>query len=93
MPEGFKKEDRKPYTDVATVESLRHDVIPEEFPDGPYGAATNEELLGKSEPWLRDQRALSNYAYENRQFHADLPRRDPPEHLTHDDPYREEEQP
>ncbi len=81
----FKKEDRQPYTDLATVESQRNDLAVEEFPEGPYGSSLLVESLGKSTPWREDQRPPSAFVYENRNLHEGLPRNDPPEHLTHDE--------
>lgn len=71
---AFKKERRSEYTDFAVVESQRNDLTAEEFPDGPYGASTNAEQLGKSTPWRKDQRPPNTYTYENREFHEGLPR-------------------
>lgn len=85
------KKKNTPYTDLATVESQRNDIIPEEFPEGPYGAATNEDVLGKDTPFLASQHAAPQYTYENREFHAGIPRQDPDAHPTHDDPNRGEE--
>jgi hypothetical protein len=85
MSGPFKKEDRQPTTDLATVESQRHDVFPEEFPDGPYGAATNADFLGKDSPWLQDQRAAPRFSYENKQFHEGIPKQVEPTHPTHDE--------
>jgi hypothetical protein len=70
----FMKEERQPYTDVANVESQRNDLIPEEFPEGPYGTDLLSESLGKSSPWRMDQRPSNRFDYENRQFHAGLSR-------------------
>jgi hypothetical protein len=70
----FIHENRQPYTDVSTVESQRNDLIPEEFPDGPYGSDLRMESLGKSTPWRIDQRPSNRFDYENRALHADLPR-------------------
>lgn len=95
--DGFvHEEDRTPYsehTDLKTVESQRHDLALEEFPEGPYGATTDEDTLGKETPWLQDQRSSPRFSYENREFHQSLPRHDYPAHPTHDDPYRDDEQP
>ncbi|WP_240512005.1 hypothetical protein [Paludifilum halophilum] len=79
------------YNDVKTVESLRNEVVAEEFPEGPYGAATNEDVLGKESPWKASQHAAPQFTYEMREFHQGLPRRIPGSHPTHDDPNRSEE--
>jgi hypothetical protein len=81
---GFKKEYRDAGTDLATVESQRNDLIPEEFPEGPYGAALPVESLGKSTPWRRDQRPPSPFSYENRELHEGMQRNYPGDHETHD---------
>lgn len=70
----FIHEDRQPSTDVSTVESQRNDLIPEEFPDGPYGSELRMESLGKSTPWRMDQRPSNRFDYENRALHAGLKR-------------------
>lgn len=67
----FKKEDRAEYTDLSTVESQRNDLIPEEFPEGPYGADLKSESLGKSSPWRREQRPPNRFDYENRDLHME----------------------
>jgi hypothetical protein len=81
----FMKEDRRPYTDLSTVESQRNDLTAEEFPEGPYGCSITPEDPGKSDPWRQDQRSPNTYTYENRELHEGLPRDYPPEHLTHDE--------
>jgi len=42
-----KKEETR-YTDFANVESMRNDLIAEEFPEGPYGMDLLVETFGKS---------------------------------------------
>ncbi|RAL27006.1 hypothetical protein [Thermoflavimicrobium daqui] len=76
---------RPDYKELKTVESVRNEILPEEFPEGPYGSTRNEKL-GKSTPWEKDQHAVSNFAYENREFHEGLQREMPGSHPTHDDP-------
>ncbi len=66
----FMDEKRQPYADLSSVESQRNDLIPEEFPEGPYGTVLRSESLGKSSPWRSDQRPSNRFAYENRQLHA-----------------------
>ncbi|GGF99030.1 hypothetical protein [Paenibacillus abyssi] len=72
--DGMMKEDKQLYTDLATVESQRNDLIPEEFPEGPYGADLLSESLGKSSPWRDDQRPSNRFDYENRSLHKGLER-------------------
>jgi hypothetical protein len=85
--EGFMHEDRRKYTDLSTVESQRNDLIPEEFPEGPYGSPLITESLGKSTPWREDQRPNNRFTYENRDLHEGLGRGGyPPDHNTHDEP-------
>ncbi|WP_134686984.1 hypothetical protein [Brevibacillus migulae] len=78
-------------SELSTVESQRNEIIPEEFPEGPYGAPTNEARLGKATGWEEGQHVISNMAYENRNFHQDLSRQEPASHPTHDDPNLNEE--
>lgn len=78
MSDGFSKEDRRSYTDLSTVESMRNDLTFEEFPEGPYGSPINSDNLGKSTPWRKDQRSASTqFDYENHQLHADMKREYP----------------
>lgn len=81
----FKKERRRKYTDLSTVESQRNDLTAEEFPEGPYGSPLLTESLGKSTPWREDQRPPNSFTYENRELHEGLPRVYPPDHETHDE--------
>ncbi|MDB5055410.1 MAG: hypothetical protein JWM44_3460 [Bacilli bacterium] len=82
---GFKKERRKKYTDLATVESQRNDLTAEEFPEGPYGSSIVSEVLGKSTPWRIDQRPPNQFNYENRELHEGIDRDYPADHETHDE--------
>lgn len=81
----FVNEDRQPYQDVSTKESQRNDIIPEEFPEGPYGSDLLSESLGKSSPWRIDQGAISAFDYENHALHEgdrDYPGDNSPSNLT-----------
>jgi hypothetical protein len=83
---GFSREFRDEGTDLATVESQRNDLVPEEFPDGPYGSgALTSGTFGKSTPWREDQRSPSPYTYENRELHEGMQRNYPGDHETHDE--------
>lgn len=66
-------------------DAYRSKLRPEEFPEGPYGAATNEEHLAKSTPWKPGQYRSSAFTYENKEFHEGLERQDPSTHPTHDE--------
>jgi hypothetical protein len=81
----FKKEDREPYTDLATVESQRNDLIAEEFPEGPYGSSIVNDTLGKSTLFRKDQRPPNSFNYENRELHEGMDRDYPGDHETHDE--------
>jgi hypothetical protein len=81
---GFIKERKSEYTDFASVESQRNDLVPEEFPEGPYGSSLPVESLGKSTPWRDDQRPPNRFAYENRELHDGMERAYPPEHEPND---------
>lgn len=76
-----------PYTDFSTVETRRNFITAEDLPDGPYGSprGENEPVQGKSSPWKKGQRPYSNFNYEFKSFHQDLPREYPGAHPTHDD--------
>jgi hypothetical protein len=80
----FRSEKKQPTTDLYTVESQRNDLIPEEFPEGPYGSTMLVESLGKSTPWRDDQRPPNRFSYENRELHAGLERDYPGDHELHD---------
>lgn len=75
--DGFIKETRTGNTDLTSVESQRNDLIPEEFPEGPYGSSLPMESLGKSTPWRQDQRPPHAFGYENRELHEGMYRNDP----------------
>jgi len=74
--DDFLDEQTKQFTDLATVESQRNDLIAEEFPEGPYGSPVNAKL-GKSTPWRMDQRPPNAFDYENRTLHAGMEREYP----------------
>ncbi|MFD1708645.1 cytosolic protein [Siminovitchia sediminis] len=83
------------YTDVSNVETQRNFLIPEEYPEGAYGAPIGEDtpVENKSTPWKEGQRKYSAHNYENKSLHQNLPRQTPGAHPTHDDPNQEAEPP
>jgi len=90
----LSKDDQN-YTDFSTVETERNFLTHEEFPDGTYGSpgGTIDPVENKSSPWEAGQKYYSNFAYENRNLHQNLPRKDPGAHLTHDDKDKSTEDP
>jgi hypothetical protein len=73
--------DKKPtYKELNSVIAQQDELNNEEFPEGSYRAAYNEEKLGKTSPWLHGQHATSAFTYEDRERHAGL---DPDSHPTH----------
>ncbi|AJY73631.1 hypothetical protein [Paenibacillus beijingensis] len=74
MDRIVKDEERSSSADVSTVESQRNDLIPEEFPEGPYGSALQTRQLGKSGSWRAEQRPPNSFGYENRELHGAMER-------------------
>ncbi|WP_096190053.1 hypothetical protein [Evansella halocellulosilytica] len=72
------------YSDFITVEKNRKELIAEQTPEGAYGSPI-EETFEKTTPWTEGQRTASAFAYENKELHQGLERKDPGAHLTHDD--------
>ena len=75
------------YDDFANVEAGRKFIIPEDLPEGPYGAprGVDTPVENKSTPWKEEQRPYSAFNYENKTLHEDLPRQYPGAHPTHDE--------
>lgn len=51
--------------ELERVRAQQNDLQLEEFSDGPYGAATNPDKLGKSSPWKSGQRTVSAFRDAN----------------------------
>lgn len=83
------------YTDVSNVETKRNFIIPEDFPEGPYGAPRGEHTAveNKSTPWKEGQRPYSAFNYEFKSMHEGKGRNFPGAHPPHDDPDEESEPP
>ena len=77
-------ERQRDFSDLSTVESQKDNLLPEEFPDGPYGSPVNLELE-KDTPYLESQRSTSAFTYEDKEFHEGIKRLYPEGHPTHDD--------
>jgi hypothetical protein len=89
-----EKETRK-YYNFSNVEKMQNYIIPEEFPEGPFGSAKgeNKAVENKSTPWSEGQRPYSAYNYEYKSLHQNLPRQMPGAHPTHDNPKNSEQPP
>lgn len=67
--------------ELSYVQAQQKDILPEEFPEGPYGAATNEKKLGKTSPWREGQAVVSAYRDQNPAFSdRKVPLDEPPFH-------------
>jgi hypothetical protein len=88
----YHEYDNQRYSELSTVESQRNEILQEEFPEGPYGAAHDEVRLGKATGWEPGQHSTTTrFTYETRNLHENLPRQMEPAHPTHDDPNKDEE--
>ncbi|MCF8563500.1 hypothetical protein LLE49_01920 [Alicyclobacillus tolerans] len=54
-----------PNAESSTVQAMNDDILLEEFPEGPYVAATNETKLGKTSPWKPGQVSVSAFRDSN----------------------------
>jgi hypothetical protein len=55
--------------ELSFVQAWKKDLLPEEFPEGPYGAAVyNDQHPGKSTPWKEGQKVVSRFQDENPAF-------------------------
>jgi hypothetical protein len=83
------------YTDFSNVETQRNFLTAEEYPEGAYGSprGKSEKVENKNTPWKDGQQYYSNFTYENRTMHQDLPRQYPGAHPTHDEKDKEQEKP
>jgi hypothetical protein len=91
----MSRNDEEVYTDFSNVETQRNFLTAEEFPEGPFGSSIgkNEPVKNKETPWEPGQQFYSNFTYENRNFHEDIPRQFPGAHPTHDEKSKESEDP
>jgi len=82
------KRDTENFTELSNVEKQQKYLTAQEFPEGPYGSPIrkDEPVQLKSTPWEEGQRWYSNFNYENKSLHQDIPRQMPGAHPTHDDP-------
>jgi hypothetical protein len=83
----YLRDDEK-YSDFSNVEKTRNFLTWEDFPEGPYGSPNgkDEPVQNKNTPWKKGQRFYSNFNYEYKSLHQNIPRQDPGAHPPHDDP-------
>ncbi|MED3624576.1 cytosolic protein [Neobacillus thermocopriae] len=89
------KKDSKNYDDLSNVEVQRNFLTAEEFPEGPYGSPIRKDdpVELKSSPWQEGQRWYSNFNYEFKALHQDMPREMDGAHPPHDDKHKDEQAP
>ncbi|GGA76741.1 hypothetical protein [Ornithinibacillus halotolerans] len=81
------KKDKEKFSNFSNVEYQNNYLIPEEFPEGPFGSSINKEqaVEGKSTPWKEGQRRESAFVFPDKNQHEDLPRQIKGAHPLHDD--------
>ena len=70
---------KRPFNDreLEYVQSMRNTILPEEFPEGPYGATVFlDQKIGKSSPWEPGQQTVHRFFDENPAFNDELARPD-----------------
>ncbi|WP_010532257.1 hypothetical protein [Lentibacillus jeotgali] len=84
------KRSKKQYSDFSNVRNQQN-LIPEEFPEGPFGSEINDEELegSKSTPWREGQKRESAFVFPDKEQHEGLPRQTPGAHPIHDEPGEE----
>ncbi|WP_028393700.1 hypothetical protein [Bacillus cihuensis] len=87
--------DNNRFHEISNVEKQKNDLLPEELPEGPYGAPRGEmtSVENKSSPWKEGQRYTSAFNYEYKSLHESLPRQMDGAHPPHDDPDNHEQAP
>lgn len=90
-----KKRQQQEYSDVSNAVARDNFLAWEEFPEGAYGESIDDEKMvtNKNTPWREGQRFYSNYNFEDKTFHQNIPRQYPNAHPPHDDPDSEEAYP
>ncbi|MFP7285584.1 hypothetical protein MKZ19_15605 [Shouchella clausii] len=86
MNQLAKRKARQAYDEFTNVEAMHLYIIPEELPEGPYGAPVGKEepVVNKTTEWKEGQRTYSAFNYVNKDLHAGLPRKYPNHHPPHD---------
>lgn len=71
----FISDKEKKYSDFSNVQKMKNMIIPEEFPEGPFGSPINQEKLveGKSTPWEKGQYSASAYTFPGKGIQRQVP--------------------
>lgn len=87
MRKSRKKMKEAHYSTFDNDDKQTNELIPEEFPDGPFGSPIRKSELveGKETEWLEGQERMSPYSYPDEERHDDLPRRYPDAHPLNDE--------
>ncbi|ASN04872.1 hypothetical protein [Virgibacillus necropolis] len=81
------KKKKRNYSDVDNAKKQQNELIPEEFPEGPFGSSINDDepVESKSTPWEEGQRRQSAFVFPDKEQHEDLPRQAAGSHPIHDE--------
>jgi hypothetical protein len=83
---GMDRKDPEQSGEFANVEVGREYIVPEEFPEGPYGAPRGKfERIKPGKKGKKGQRVYSAFNYEYKQLHENLPRQMDGAHPPHDE--------
>ena len=80
----MKPKQNTPYTDVSTVESLRNEVIPEEFPKDPTERRTMRTYWARNPRGSPPSTPRRGSPMKTANFTREFPGQDPGSHPTHD---------
>ncbi|MDY0322485.1 MAG: hypothetical protein RBR24_00520 [Candidatus Carbobacillus sp.] len=72
---NLKEVHKEQGTPLRTDHTYRHHLLPEEFPEGPYGSPMAMEV---SREWLEDDHRVSAFEYTDKTLHQGIPRHLPP---------------
>jgi hypothetical protein len=78
--------ERNDLDDFSAYEVQQKYIVPEDLPEGPYGSPINKDEPLQPKHVNKEARSYSNFNYENKELHEDMPRQVPGAHPTHDEP-------
>lgn len=79
----MEKKDRNLYSDFSNVTNIDNELIPEEFPEGPFGSAIHDAdpVSNKSTAWKVGQHQQSAFTYADKE-HSERTERNYPDAQT-----------